>query len=340
MMMTVRPARASDAEGLLHLERHTTMDGGFRVGYEKKDFFAKTSLFEASRISVIEEDGRIIGTLSGGLKEARIQGKKQLVCSLFDLRLRKGYGYRDKKGIYLLVKDFEGWIYGNDVSFVYGMVKADNRRAIRFVKGLGFHPLSTVRFTALPVFREQRLRNDPFTEGYQEIAERINSAKKGLELFAERGLQPEPRIRLATALESGDSFACCRVWDPEKKIVIHRLSPPLSALSLITKLAARGLSIPYFPGRGERLKYWIVADSLSSGAEGPALFRRLLKRVNNLALRAGVSLLIVPLDQKDSLSGPLRGLLSPGFDYQLCGRFVKGETLPDLGPLDLDVRDY
>ena len=85
--MKFRDATPEDNKQLLSLEKRVSQGGWIKLAFEKKDFFFKSNQFPMKRVLVAEDKGRIIGTLSAGIKEARLNNQKIKAGSVFDLSL-------------------------------------------------------------------------------------------------------------------------------------------------------------------------------------------------------------------------------------------------------------
>ncbi len=339
-MVIIREAVEKDNQQLLELERITSHGGLIQLGYDKRDFFLKAKRFDKYQVLVAEDDGLIVGTGCGGIKDTLLNGVPYRVCSQFDVRFRMDYGYKYKKGFYNLVSENIRWMNDHDVSMAYVLTKADDRDNLSREHKRGYVIINRIRFSAFPVYRKRKVTVDNFRFDENIILDKINAGNRHLPLYFNRDDIKSPSFYSSISVESGNSFAGCRIWDPQKEIIIHKMPVPLLALSHITRMIAGLYPLPCFPKPGQRIKYWILSDIVCSGTDGARLFREVVNKTANLALSEKIDIMLIPLCSGDGLVNEFRGLITPGFDYYVMGKVLKGENPGELDRIDLDVRDF
>ncbi|MDD3626485.1 MAG: GNAT family N-acetyltransferase [bacterium] len=340
--MKLRDALPEDNMQLLELDRRVSQGEWIELAFEKKNFFFKSSQFKKSRILVVEDNGKIIGTLSAGIKEVFLNNKKINVGSVFDLRLDPEYRKNTSREYYSGIKEMDRWLIENNAEFSCGYVRIDNERAMKAITKRGYAILKKIKFYSAAISRRMNVNEDYFYNE-QEILEMINKKNRKKQLFFDRQETADlPLWKNAIGIRTENGYACCRIWDvaQEKEIIIYEMPWYLNLLGKTSYFTSRFLPLPYFPPKNHRIKYWLLMDLIYDGKDKKKLIRKLLKKVNNICLENKTRFLLIPSEEDHLLHSAMPYIFKPAFDfYYIYKTFGPMKLNPNLS-LDLDPRDF
>jgi hypothetical protein len=319
--LQLRTAQAADNAALIELERSCPQGSDIVISSERQDYFIRSRLYGNDRTLVVLLDGRIVGVLAGTIKELSIDGQVYRAAFLYDLRIHPDF--RRTLGGVLMVKawnQLERWAHEQDAAFIYGFIKGDNLIMQSFVDRKKFKIGGRMMVIGRPVYRSQ-LRRVSRTQGAGAIPvcspePAPDTMADFLATYGQRPLFPTifTRNYISPAMAASGLAESCRLENGRSSasLGIVRLSETLATrvhrIPWYYNLARRGASLiapliplPTIPQQGGLIRYWHVFNHTMKGPEGSALWKELMRHVNDRALAAGCSLLTSSFAAEDPM---------------------------------------
>jgi ribosomal protein S18 acetylase RimI-like enzyme len=353
---SIRLAVPDDNAALLDLERQCPQGTTLRIASERTDYFFRSSLYgnDHTLVAVDQSRGRLIGVVTGAVKEVMIAGRPVSASLVYDLRVHPDYrrafaGRHMLRAWNLMTR----WAETNGSELLYGLVKSDNaemlgvhrkKREYRFV--------GKMVVIGRPVYRHARLRVVPrevdLARENERMAARVR-AQYGSHLFfptAFRDGYVTDAMRASGLfscyeIEDGGSYASVGVFRVSRTARSRVLALPwyYRAARPVLDALRRVIPTPRIPGPGDTIAYCHLFNHLAEGPRGLELWHELVRHANNLALEDGVSLLMSAFDESDAfLPRFSRGALNR-IDYLLSVQPFSDSVAGPFTPYYPDIRD-
>ncbi len=338
--IAVRPARESDNEALVELDRQCTMGEQPTLVFDRApDFFARSKPYEQHTLMVAESDGELVGVGGLALKRLRVGGQPLNAAYFYDLRVDPSFR---RVGVASAIGDvLRDLLKQSEADVTYSLVLEGNVPSLQLAVKRGARPVRRCAVAILPPAKAGgtgRLR--PLeAQDLDRVTFLLEHSYAGHDLFPprdvtalERLLTRTPGLSLRTwyGLErGGDLAACFGLWDYSSimRMRIHR------------RRALSGAQPPWLTQEGEIAPHFLLPLAFRTPAllaESIQEARRLLDgRQQGHIARA----LLIPYDPQDPAFIGLGEIERFEFGVQLFARPIRRDVTLGERPLYLDPID-
>ncbi len=336
----VRPARGSENQALVDLDRRCTMGEETTLAFDRSpDFFARSKPYEQPQLFVAEADHALVGVGGVALKSLRVAGERLKAAYFYDLRVDPDFR---RLGVASAIGDaLREVVIQKEVDFTYSIVLEGNVPSLELVAKRGSRPVRRCALAILPASKAgEAVRWRPLKE--QDL-DRVSllfersfsqhdlfppSAAAALEGLFERA--PGLSLRHCRGLDvGGNLLACFGLWDysPIMRMRVQRRS-------------ARGQARhPWLSQAEEIAPYFLLPLAFRE----PVLLGEVIQEARRLlgGRREGaiVPALLIPYDPEDQPFAALKQFERCEVGIQLFARPVRREVKLGDRPLYLDPTD-
>jgi hypothetical protein len=348
----VRLARREDGPFLAELMAHVPMEGSLVLSTRRDpDFFGLYDCQRGVAESFVYDDPGFSGMAASVVREGWLDGRRQKVGYLGDLRLR-GNGRARRHFPALFGHFFEEHAARTGCEDFYTAVLAHNALALQSLVRRGkkaragqphYHLLRTYEMASVQLLLPRRVRIPSGLTVASATAEDVPAVAAFL--HADHRARPfgycfedgelEHRLArwpgftledtLVARAEDGRVVGCCTLWDvsPVKRYRVVRYGGAMKVARVAVAAASRVLGCPALPAEGEDFR-GLYMTNLSVERDNPVVLRALLEVGYARAWQARAQLLSLPLydgpgGAPDPLSPALRGFLVQRLPFHLYG---------------------
>jgi len=313
--MEIREATQDDNEALLELQKKCPMGVDFVVSVDSSpDYFARSKPFQDPHVFVAVENQQIIGSIACAIQNTLIQEKPAKTAYLYGMMVDPA---KRRAGIASqLEKHAEDYAKKQKADLCHLLVVEENVPSMQLFQKMGFQPVRDCTLILLQVYKNQKLQNENSIRTMRKtdidnVVSLINDTYRDYDFykpFDKESLQEH--IKRFPYFNQDDIYvirtenntikACLGHWDRTKTMRdrVQKMNRRLRTISLMTRLLSVFTSMPRIPKLGETIKQWHLFPVACKDASA---LEELVKHVNNVALKNGVSMLAVTLDPQNAL---------------------------------------
>lgn len=327
-MVNIREALSSDNEGLLVLTSLTPMSGRISLRIDRNpDFFSLLKMRGFSKVFIAENDGMIVGCFSASAVETVINGRREKVCYLADLKVHPLY-----EGTTLaarLLKRMSDYIRSTDADLLFCTAASGNMKVMPLFTGRAGFPVFRYAgtfnvFQLLPL--GNRVKSGKFT--VTETAMNSEIIRLYNQFFSRYRFSPywsEESLEGAQtfiAIHENDTKAAVSLIDTGslKQNILSGLPLYMTLILWMIKTVTRIVSLVNLPESGKPLKMLYIKAFAYREGHKEAL-DILVRHARKLAFLGGYCFLTVGIHEKDSCSGLFKKY--PHFTFRSLG-FLAG----------------
>jgi len=336
----VRPARESDNEALVELDRKCTMGEQTTLAFVRApDFFARSKPYEQHTLVVAESDGALVGVGGLALKLLRVGGQLLKGAYFYDLRVDPAFR---RVGVASVIEDaLRDLVKQSEADVTYSLVLEGNVPSLQFAEKRGARPVRRCAVAILAPAEAPgtgRLRSLEARD-LDRVSFLLERSYARHDLFPPRNvtglhrlLKRTPGLSLRTwyGLErSGDLAACFGLWDYSSvmRMRVHRQRAPTEA------------RVPRPFQGGEFAPHFLLPLAFRT----PALLAKSIQEARRLLNdRQGDSMsraLLIPYDPHDPAFVGLGEIERFEFGIQLFARPIRRDVTLGERPFYIDPID-
>lgn len=329
----IRPARPDDNDGLLDLTRATPMPGAISLRIDRDpDFFALLRMRGEALVYVATCDGRVIGSISGTIHAAYVNGVAERVAYVGDLKVLPEFAGR--RISVRLIATLQERLRAEGIDLTYNVVAKGNERVSKFtakkhvsrgVVALGDFINDEILASPFAKRSKRYSIGEPSREDLPAIVELIDRVRRKRMFGRHVTLAELERVTDATgnldfakilvAREAGCIKATLTVEDTGlfKRNVLMSAPPVLRAVLSVLRLARIAIPKLNVPRVGDSLAMLYVRYMACEDGHEEA-FVPLLAEARAEAFRRGSSFVSVGLHENDPYRAAVSGL--PRFTFR------------------------
>lgn len=327
-MVNIREALSSDNAGLLVLTSLTPMRGRISLRIDRNpDFFSLLQKRGCSKVFIAENEGMIVGCFSASAVETTVNGKREKIFYLADLKVHPVY-----EGTTLaarLLKRMADYIRTTDADLLFCTAASGNVKVMPLLTGRAGFPVFRYAGT-FKVFQLIPFRKDIKCGKFIVAETAINKEIIGLfnKFFLKYRLSPhwsEENLEGAqtiVAIQKNEIKAAISLLDTEslKQNNLSGLPFSLNLLLWLIKTTNRIVQMANLPEPGKPLKMlYIKAFAYREGCK--EAMDVLVRHARKIAFLGGYCFLTVGIHEKDPCSGLFKKY--PHFTFRSLG-FIAG----------------
>ncbi|MHC5077213.1 MAG: GNAT family N-acetyltransferase [Planctomycetota bacterium] len=307
-MISIRQAGPADNEGILELTAMTPMDGRISIRIDRyPDFFSLLHLRGPNNVFIAEKDDRIIGSISSAEVETLLDGKKETVHYIGDLKVHPEY--MGTRIALKLALELYGYLRSADADYLFCTAALGNQRILPFFEGRAGLP----KFENLGHFNVYQLvPSRKRKAGKDYTIEEWNDAEQLQRIYSTLGktyrLVPIPTpgyiksCKNFVARQGKEVRACISLFDPfaAKQNVLVRLPFFLSLFVSIIRILNNVSPLMHLPGRNQPIRILYVGY-LSCQENHVKALEELMDKAVGFAFENGYNFLSVGLHSRDPL---------------------------------------
>ena len=239
--MEIRIAGPEDNQALLNLETSSSQGEGIQVSYDKKDFFYHDKYFP-STVFIVEDEGKIIGSVGLGIKKYLSNGTTITGAYVHSLRIHSEYQKRPIREFVEVYRAVMQKMKDEGAAFGYGFIKKDNKAANIFAMKRKYSVYSNFRVHIYPLFikHPKEIVNDPAllqkVNGMEILPEDAQIHELNGVAYTEMDLSPYYQVRIDKApgyLIEAVRFTLgsepIRLWEANDRKLNYRILQILNA---------------------------------------------------------------------------------------------------------------
>ena len=350
--MLIREATLKDNAELIELQAKCPQGTTLIVStVNTPDFFARSSIYEDSKIYVVCEQTRIIASAACAVRNAVVNSKIEKVG--YEFQAFVAPEHRGKRIAGRLLQIREEYLRKQGAVLSYSLIMEGNTPSIHHITRQGFKRHRTVIMPSIPVFKEMDTRSkgsirQVLPGDLPAVASLLNNTWKDYELYEPVTIESLDQLFTRTPTysydnllmleDNGEIAACLGFWDWSRvmQITVTTLSTKMRMMNLIVDVMRTFRPLPRGPKPGDILKQAVLTTMGFTDVEYMAM---LLRHMNNLALKKGIQQIFFLADRNTPLSSVSKGFIHMDTAIHLYIKPLRDDILLSDGPVYINGFD-
>ncbi len=336
--MIIREVKKDDEKKLQLLQSQCTSgDSIMLTTVNQPDFFARSSIYKQHKIFVAEENGEILGSLAGAIRNVLFDKKNVKVGYVFQMFVSTNH--RRCGAGRMLYEALDKYFIENDVDIAYFIVMVDNFGCKKLYEKQGYSFYCQQTMPYLPVFKKRSIKvkgivRKATIQDAERIAQLHNKTWQGYNL--QEMLSKEAFIKEVDSIPAydfenlivyerdGKVCACVGYWDWSKvtKITVQDIDSKLKIIKNILNVVDKTVNMPHIPNVGSELLQWCLIHMCFEQVEDIV---PVLQYINNLALDKKIEMLCFTCNKSDAVYAAVRQMFHLDIAYDVFWKKFKNE---------------
>ncbi len=344
--MLIREANPGDGAELLRLQEQCPQGTTLIVStVNTPDFFARSNVYENSKIYVACEQERIIGSAACAVRNAVVNDKIEKVG--YEFQAFVDPRYRGKRIAGQIHQIREEYLRKQGAVLSYCLIIEGNTPSIRYIERQGFRRHRTIVMPSILVFKDVHVRSkanvrSALAADLTALASLLNRTWTGCQLYEPATAESLGRLFTGTTACSLDSVlvledrgeiaACLGLWDWSQvmRITVKALSAKMRIMNVVIDVIRIVRPLPRGPRPGDVLKQAVITPV---GFKYPEHLSSLLPHINNLALKKGIQQMFFLAEKSHPLFSVLKGFIHIDTSMHLYVKPLSDKQLPTNTPV-------